>query len=362
MNTAVKVDVSREEEDLLVKTIRSRKAPVRLVERSRIVLMASQGYSNLKIAQKLKITAHKVGRWRNRYAKYGYEGIKKELPRGNNQGGRNSAEQAKLRSTIIEKTTQSKPKDATHWSTRTLAKELGTTHSFVNRVWQETGLKPHLMKGFKVSNDPRFEEKLVDVVGLYLSPPENAVVFCVDEKSSIQALDRTQPGLPLKKGRAGTMTHDYKRHGTSTLFAALNVANGEVIGECKQQHRHQEFLSFLKTVERQTPKELELRLIVDNYSTHKHEKVRKWLSRNRRVTLHFIPTSSSWLNLVERFFGLLTQRQLKRGVFTSVQELEAAIKDFINRHNESPKPFVWTKSVEEILEKVARARATLQND
>ena len=256
-------------------------------------------------------------------------------------------------------TTQSKPKDATHWSTRTLAKELGTTHSFVNRVWQESGLKPHLLMGFKVSNDPRFEEKLVDVVGLYLSPPENAVVFSVDEKSSIQALDRTQPGLPLKKGRAGTMTHDYKRNGTSTLFAALNVASGEVIGECKQKHRHQEFLSFLKTVEKQTPKEMELHLIVDNYSTHKHEKVRKWLSRNRRVTLHFIPTSSSWLNLVERFFGLLTQKQLKRGVFNSVKELEATIMQFIDRHNKSPKPFVWTKNAEEILEKVGRAKAAL---
>lgn len=361
MRTAAEIQLSRDEESVLEKTIRSRKAPARLIERSKIVLMASRGRSNIEIAKELEITAHKVGRWRNRYAEHGYEGIEKELPRGNNQGGRKSVEQAELRSKIIEMTTQSRPKGATHWSTRTLAKELGTTHSFVNRVWQESGLKPHLMKGFKVSNDPRFEEKLVDVVGLYLSPPENAVIFCVDEKSSIQALDRTQPGLPLKKGRAGTMTHDYKRHGTSTLFAALNVASGEVIGECKQQHRHQEFLAFLKTVEKQTPKELDLHLIVDNYSTHKHEKVRKWLSRNKRVTLHFIPTSSSWLNLVERFFGLLTQKQLKRGVFTSVKELESAITEFIDRHNESPKPFVWTKSVEEILEKVGRARATLQN-
>lgn len=361
MNTAVEIKLTSEEESLLRKTICSRKAPIRLIERSKIIWMASEGRSNTEIAEQLKITAHKVGRWRNRYALHGYEGIERELPRGNNQGGRKSADQARLRSEIIRMTTQSKPKDATHWSTRTLAKELGTTHSFVNRVWRESGLKPHLLKGFKVSNDPRFEEKLVDVVGLYLSPPENAVVFCVDEKSSIQALDRTQPGLPLKKGRAGTMTHDYKRHGTSTLFAALNVVSGEVIGECKQQHRHQEFLSFLKTVEKQTPKELELHLIVDNYSTHKHEKVRKWLSRNRRVTLHFIPTSSSWLNLVERFFGLLTQKQLKRGVFNSVNELEVAITEFIDRHNELPKPFVWTKNVEEILEKVGRAKAVLQN-
>ena len=361
MNTAVDIQLTQEEKDLLEKTIRSRKAPIRLIERSKIVLMASQGHTNGEIATRLEITSHKVGRWRNRYALHRFSGIEKELPRGGNQGGRNSADQARLRSKIIEKTTQTKPQGATHWSTRKLAKELGTTHSFVNRVWQESGLKPHLMMGFKVSNDPCFEEKLVDVVGLYLSPPENAVVFCVDEKSSIQALDRTQPGLPLKKGRAGTMTHDYKRHGTSTLFAALNVASGEVIGECKQQHRHQEFLSFLKTVEKQTPKEQELHLIVDNYGTHKHENVRKWLSRNRRVTLHFIPTSSSWLNLVERFFGLLTQRQLKRGVFNSVKELEGAITEFIDHHNQSPKPFVWTKSVEEILEKVGRARTALKN-
>jgi len=359
MTTAVEIQLSEKEKDLLSRNVGSRKASIRLIERSRIVLLASTGHSNIDIAARLQISQHKVGRWRNRYALQGYSGIEKELPRGDNQGGKNSAEQARLRSKIIQMTTQSKPQGATHWSTRTLAKELGTTHSFVNRVWQDSGLKPHLMKGFKVSNDPRFEEKLVDVVGLYLSPPENAAIFCVDEKSSIQALDRTQPGLPMKKGRAGTMTHDYKRHGTSTLFAALNVASGEVIGACKQQHRHQEFLAFLKCVERQTPKELDLHLIVDNYSTHKHEKVRKWLSRNKRVTLHFIPTSSSWFNLVERFFGLLTQRQLKRGVFNSVAELEAAITDFVNRHNESPRPFVWTKRVEEILEKVGRAKAAL---
>lgn len=361
MKTAIEIRLSQEEKGSLEKIIRSRKAPRRLTERARIVLMAASGQNNTEISEKLEISAHKVGRWRNRYAAQGFEGIEKELPRGDNQGGRKSTMQARLRSRIIEMTTQSKPKDATHWSTRTLARELGTTHSFVNRVWRETGLKPHLMKGFKVSNDPRFEEKLVDVVGLYLSPPENAVIFCVDEKSSIQALDRTQPGLPLKKGRAGTMTHDYKRHGTSTLFAALNVASGEVIGECRQQHRHQEFLSFLKTVEKQTPKELDLHLIVDNYSTHKHEKIRQWLSRNPRVTLHFIPTSSSWLNLVERFFGLLTQKQLKRGVFTSVKQLEAAIMEFIARHNDAPKPFVWTKTVEQILEKVGRAKAALHN-
>lgn len=361
MNSAIIIELSPQEQEVLNKNIRGRKTPMRLIERSKIILLAADGLSNIQIAEQLSISAHKAGRWRNRYAEYRYAGIEKERPRGGNHGGKKTSDQAKLRSTIIEKTTQSKPKGATHWSTRILADELGTTHSFVNRVWQESGLKPHLVKGFKVSNDPNFEEKLTDVVGLYLSPPENAVVFCVDEKSSIQALDRTQPGLPIKKGRVGTMTHDYKRHGTSTLFAALDVASGVVIGECKQRHCHQEFLSFLKTIEKQTPKELDLHLIVDNYSTHKHEKVRKWLSRNKRVTLHFIPTSSSWLNLVERFFGLLTQKQLKRGVFTSVQELEAEITLFIEQHNQSPKPFVWTKNVGQIMEKVGRAREILQN-
>jgi transposase len=302
-----------------------------------------------------------VCRWRNRFAEKRFQGIEKDLPRGGNHGGKNTKDQAKLRSKIIKMTTQEKPKDATHWSTRSLAKVLGINHSFVNRVWREVGLKPHLTAQFKVSNDPNFEEKLKDVVGLYLSPPENAVVFCVDEKSSIQALDRTQPGLPMKKGRCGTMTHDYKRHGTSTLFAALNAVSGEVIGECKQRHRHQEFLAFLKLIEKQTSKDLELHLIVDNYATHKHEKIKNWLKRNKRVHLHFIPTSSSWLNLVERFFGLLTEKQLRRGVFQSVKELENAINQFIETHNENKKPLIWTKSAEEILEKVGRARDVLAN-
>jgi len=243
-----------------------------------------------------------------------------------------------------------------------LAKELGTSHNFVAKVWRECGFKPHLISQFKVSNDPQFAEKLEDVVGLYLSPPDNAAVFCVDEKSSIQALDRTQPGLPLKKGRAETMTHDYKRHGTSTLFAALDVLTGSIIAECTKRHRHQEFLSFLKTVEKQTPKDKALHVIVDNYSTHKHQKVKNWLKRNKRVTLHFIPTSSSWLNLVERFFGLITEKQIRRGVFSSVSDLEEKIMQFIDVHNENPKPFVWTKSVEEIMGKVNRARLALSSE
>jgi len=359
MPAQIKITLTSDEKKQLEKNIRSRKTPVRLVERSKIVLLAAKNIPNYKIAEKLQIDVNKVGRWRNRFADNGLQSVVKELPRGANHGGKDSSEQAKLRSKVIMMTTQKKPKVGTHWSTRSLANVMGINHSFINRVWREVGLKPHLTAQFKVSNDPAFEEKLRDVVGLYLSPPENAVVFCIDEKSSIQALDRTQPGLPMKPGRCGTMTHDYKRHGTSTLFAALDVLTGEVIGQCKKRHRHQEFLAFLRTVEKQTPKELDIHLIVDNYATHKHEKVKRWIKRNKRVHLHFIPTSSSWLNLVERFFGLLTEKQLRRGIFTSVKELEEAIMQFVEVHNENKKAFVWTKSADEILVKVERARQTL---
>jgi len=359
MPAQVRIDLPIDERRQLERNTKSRKTPVRLLERSKIVLLAAQGIPNYQIAETLGMNVNKVGRWRNRYAQRGLEGIEKDLPRGANHGGKNSVAQARLRSKIIKMTTREKPKGATHWSTRSLAKVLGLNHSFVNRVWREVGLKPHLTVQFKVSNDPDFEEKLRDVVGLYVAPPENAAVFCIDEKTSIQALDRTQPGLPMKPGWRGTMTHDYKRHGTSTLFAALDTLSGEVIGKCWQRHTHKEFLSFLRTVEKHTPKNLALHLIVDNYATHKHEKVKAWLKRNKRVHLHFIPTSSSWLNLVERFFGLLTQKQLRRGVYTSVKELEEAIMEFIATHNATKKPFVWTKSAETILAKVERAREAL---
>jgi len=340
---------------------RSGKTPARIKERLSIVLLANEGLTNEEIIKTLPFGIHKVARWRNRFAEFGLEGIDKDKPRGGNHGGANSAKQARLREQVIEYTTSKEklPKDATHWTTRSLAEKLKTNHSFVRRVWNECGFKPHLISQFKISKDPLFQEKLEDVVGLYLNPPHNAVVFSVDEKSSIQALDRTQPGLPMKKGKAGTMTHDYKRHGTSTLFAALNVFTGQVIGECKQRHRHQEFLSFLKTVEAQTPQERELHIIVDNYATHKHQKVKNWLKRNKRVTLHFIPTSSSWLNLVERFFGLITDKQIRRGVFCSVKDLENKIMAFIEAHNIDPKPFVWTKTTEAILEKIERAKAAV---
>lgn len=318
--------------------------------------MAANDIPSYQIAEQLEVSKDTVGQWRKRFAEQGLSGIIKDRPRGRNQGGKDSAQQQRLRARIIKKATTEKPPGQTHWSTRAMAEAVGTTHSFVNRVFQEAGLKPHLHKTFKLSNDPDFEQKLKDVVGLYMNPPENAVVLSVDEKSSIQALDRTQPGLPMKPGRCETFTHDYKRHGTSTLFAALNVATGKVFGECKAQHRHQEFLGFLKKVEQQTCPDLSLHVIVDNYATHKHPKVKNWLKRNPRVTLHFIPTSSSWLNLVERFFGHITDKAIRRGVFSSVKELEKAIHQFIDQHNENPKPFTWTKPVEVILEKVNRAR------
>lgn len=361
MRVASEITLSDSEKKFLEKNTTSRAVSIRLAERSRIILLAAEGLKNKNIAEKLSIPPNKVGTWRNRFAEGGIKAISKDKHRGANHGGKDTLKQARLRKKIIEKTTREKPENATHWSTRSLAEALVTTHSFVHRVWQSVGLKPHLEKTFKVSNDPHFEEKLCDVVGLYLNPPENAVVFCVDEKTSIQALDRTQPGLPLKKGRCGTVTHDYKRNGTSTLFAALDVATGTVTGECYQKHTHKEFLQFLKKVESQTDKDKDLHVIVDNYSTHKHEKVKNWLKRNKRVSLHFTPTSSSWLNLVERFFGVLSEKQLKRGVFTSVAELEEKILAYIDANNANPKPFVWTKSAEEILEKVNRARATLDN-
>lgn len=361
MRVAATIELTADERTKLQQYVRSRKTPVRLIERSKIVLLADEGATNQVIANKLNITENKVGRWRNRYAQGGLRAIEKDRPRGGNHGGKKTLSQTRLRNKVIKTTTQETPDSATHWTTRTLAKKLNTTHTFVHRVWKSVGLKPHLIKSFKVSNDRRFEEKLHDVVGLYLDPPQNAVVLSIDEKSAIQALDRTQPGLPLKKGRCGTMTHDYKRHGTSTLFAALDIATGRVVGQSYQQHRHQEFLKFLKKIERQTPKDKEIHIILDNYATHKHPNVLEWIEQKKRIFLHFTPTSSSWLNMVERFFGILTDKRLRRGVFTSVSELEKTLKEFIEQHNENPKPFVWTKSTAEILEKVGRARERLNN-
>jgi len=262
---------------------------------------------------------------------------------------------------LVQLTTQSKPAAATHWSTRKLAAELGVAASTVWRHWQSHGLKPHIVRGFKISRDPQFVDKLEDIVGLYMSPPEHALVLCCDEKSQVQALDRTQPGLPLKKGRAQTMTHDYKRHGTTTLFAALNVLDGKVIGQCQQRHTHAEWLKFLRKIDRETPKAKELHLIADNYATHKHPAVQEWLAKHPRFHMHFTPTSASWLNMVERFFRDITTERLRRGVFTSVPELEAAIHDYVAHHNIDPKPFIWTKSARDILQKVIRANKRLSS-
>jgi len=359
MRVAVKIELSEADRQRLERLSRSRSAAVRLRERSRIVLMAAGGMTNKAIAEAMGTDQNKVGRWRRRFANEGLEGIAKERPRGGNHGGKSTEAQAALRSEVIRLTTQTDPLDATHWSCRSMAKAAGTTHSFVHRVWQSCGLKPHLVRTFKVSTDPRFEEKLTDVVGLYLNPPEGAAVFSFDEKSSVQALDRTQPGLPLKKGRAGTMTHDYKRHGTTSLFAALDVASGAVIGETYKRHRHQEVLKFLRKVASAVPKDQEIHIILDNYATHKHASVMEWIERQKRVFLHFTPTSASWLNLVERFFSTLTQKQIRRGVFHSVNHLERCLKDYIETYNEDPRPLVWTKPAGEILKKVERARQAL---
>lgn len=356
MRVAVEIQLTSQQKKLLNSLTNRRSASVRLVERARIVLLAAEGRTNREISEELGIDPNTASRWRKRYAEGGLQAIEKERPRGSNHAGKNSEQQARLHARIVEATTQSVPMDATHWSTRSLAKALGTTHSLVHRVWQTHGLKPHLIRSFKVSNDPNFEEKLIDVVGLYLDPPDNAVVLAIDEKSSIQALDRTQPGLPIKKGRCATMTHDYKRHGTTTLFAALEVATGAVIGESYRRHRHQEFLQFLKKVEKAVPKDQEIHIILDNYATHKKDEVLDWIEAKGRIFLHFIPTSSSWLNLVERFFATLTEKQLRQGVHTSIADLEACLAEYLEHYNKDPKPIVWTKSASAILEKLGRVR------
>ena len=332
MRRAPAITLTDEDRAALQRWARGRSTEARLVERARIVLLAAEGRENKDIAAELGVTRATVARWRDRFAASGVAGIEKDAPRG----GRPPKARDELARKIVEMTTQQKPANATHWSTRTLAEALGTNRSMVSRVWRANGLKPHLSRTFKVSNDPRFAEKLVDVVGLYLDPPEHALVLCVDEKSQIQALDRTQPSLPIYPGRCATMTHDYKRNGTTTLFAALEVVEGRLIGQCMARHRHQELIKFLRQIDAETPPDVDLHLIVDNYATHKHPKVRSWLKRHRRFHLHFIPTSSSWLNLVERWFREITDKRLRRGVFQSVDQLIEAIEAYIADHNSDP--------------------------
>jgi transposase len=355
MRVAQPVVLNDSQQQTLEQWSRARSLPARQVERAKVVLLAAQGKSDLAISQAVGISNQKASRWRKRFLRLGLAGLEKDAPRP----GRKPAIATEIKEELVRKTTQSQPENATHWSTRSMAAAMGISEASVRRIWHAHGLKPHLIETFKVSKDKQFVEKVEDVVGLYLNPPEHAIVLCVDEKSQIQALDRTQPGLPLKKGRCGTMTHDYKRNGTATLFAALNVADGTVISMCDDRHRHQEWLQFLRVIDNVMPAGKELHLIADNYATHKHVKVQRWLKRHPRFHVHFTPTSSSWLNMVERFFRDLTQKRLRRGVFRDVEELITAIGDYIDRHNKNPKPFIWTAKANDILEKVKRARRTL---
>lgn len=355
MRVAKAITLSDEERVTLTRWSRGRSTPARLVLRARIVLAAAQSRENKDIAADLGCTPRTVGTWRNRFAEARLAGIEQDAPRG----GRHATTRAAFEAEIIRRTTQETPPVATQWSTRTLAKALGCSITMVQRVWKDNGLQPHRTKPFKVSNDPQFVEKLVDVVGLYLNPPDRALVLSCDEKSQIQALDRTQKSLPLFPGRLKTLTHDYKRHGTTTLFAAIELAEGRIIAECMPRHRHQEWIKFLKKIDAETPAELDLHLIVDNYATHKHPKVKSWLARHKRFHIHFIPTSSSWLNVIERWFRDITCDRIRNGVFRSVPELIQAIRDYIDHHNADPTTFVWTKKAEDILKKVARARASL---
>ncbi|QDL37151.1 IS630 family transposase [Rhodoferax sediminis] len=352
MRVAPEIVLTDEERAELTRLACSKLTSVRLALRARIVLLAAQGLQNKEIAGQVGVGRVQVSRWRERYLESRRAGIERDLPRG--------APPVKVDiARLVALTTQSTPAAATHWSTRKMGTELGVSASTVMRHWHAHGLKPHVVRGFKVSRDPKFVEKLEDIVGLYMSPPEHALVLCCDEKSQVQALDRTQPGLPMKKGRAATMTHDYKRNGTTTLFAALNVLDGQVIGQCQQHHTHIEWLKFLRQIDRETPKDKTLHLIADNYATHKHPAVQDWLAKHPRFNMHFTPTSASWLNMVERFFRDITTERLRRGVFTSVPELVTAIDEYVTHHNTNPKPFIWTKSARDILQKVIRANHRL---
>ena len=351
MRVAPPVVLTPEQERRLRSIANSKTASVRFALRARMILLAGEGLRDKQIAAEVKVRRQAVALWRGRFLKLGIDGIARDAPRGGR--GRWARTPGKVRA-IIERTTRTTPPAATHWSTHSMARAEGVSASTVGRVWREHGLRPHRVKSFKLSNDKRFAEKLDDVVGLYLDPPEHALVLSCDEKSQIQALDRTQPGLPLGGGQTATMTHDYQRHGTTTLFAALGTLDGKVISTCMPRHRHQEWIKFLGLIDERTPADRALHLIVDNYATHKHPKVLRWLKRRPRFHVHFTPTYGSWLNLVERWFGELTTKQIRRGAHRSVSELERAIWEFIDVRNEKPKPFLWTKSADEILESIAR--------
>jgi transposase len=347
--------MTKAQRTMLEAWVRAGTTPQRTALRARICLLAAEGLPNHAVARALRTSRPTVIQWRKRFAEKGPAGLAEDAPHGPSPRAL-PAERVK---TIVEATLHTTPADATHWSTRTLARIQGVGKSTVQRIWDAHGLQPHRVETFKLSKDKRFVEKLTDVVGVYLNPPDKAVVLCVDEKSQVQALDRTQPGLPMKKGRCGTMTHDYKRNGTTCLFAALNILEGRVIGSCYPRHRNVEFLKFLRQIDREVPTGLAIHMILDNYGTHTHPNVKRWLAKRPRFALHFTPTSSSWLNLVERWFGELTRKRIRRGVFRSVPELVTAIEDFIRVNNTHPQPFVWTKTVETILEKVSHCKAVV---
>lgn len=355
MRIAPRINLSESQQEELERLARSRITTVRLAVRAKMILLAAEGKQDQQIADELGIARQTVARWRGRFIESGIGGIEKDAPRP----GRKPKMAARQVQNVVRMTTQEKPADATHWSTRSMARAVGLSASSVRRIWKSHGLKPHLSRTFKLSNDRLFAEKVEDIVGLYLNHPEHALVLSVDEKTQVQALDRTQPGLPLKKGRAGTMTHDYKRYGTTTLFAALNILDGKVIATCMPRHRHQEWLTFLRLIDNETDKDKEIHIIADNYSAHKHSAVKRWLKKHPRFHIHYTPTSASWLNMVERFFRDLTQKRLRRGVFRSVPELIQAIEEYLEHYNLDPKPFVWTAKASDILEKVKRARTKL---
>jgi transposase len=347
---------SAQDKEKLLRLTRGRNTAQKVVLRANIILKIMEGLQKKQIAEQLVTTRPTVYLWINRYEKGGIEGLLKDASRS----GRKPTLTEEKEHAIVAMTLHNKPDNATHWSIRTMAKAQGVTRWTVHTIWKKYNLKPHRVKTFKISNDSAFVEKVQDIVGLYLNPPDKALVLSVDEKSQIQALDRTQPGLPMKRGHAGTMTHDYKRHGTTTLFAALNILDGKVIGQCMPKHRQYEFLKFLKKIEKDTPKGMDLHLIVDNYGSHKTEKVKGWLSKHPRFHMHFTPTSASWLNMVERFFSELTTKQIRRGIFRSTKELEKTIMDFLRKHNENPKIFTWTKDAKTILSKVNKCKEVLR--
>ena len=357
MRKIERILISAADRERLERLVRDRNTPQKVVWRARIVLLASGGLTAEAIAAAVGKSLLTVRRWRRRYVASGVDGLLKDATRPSRVKPL-TAEKIKQ---VVDMTRLEKPPNATHWSVRSMAAAAAISYSSVQRIWHAHGLKPHLVRTFKVSRDQSFAAKVEDVVGLYLNPPDKALVLCVDEKSQIQALDRTQPGLPMKKGRAGTMTHDYKRNGTTTLFAALNMLDGKVIATCMPRHRQREFLRFLWLIDQQTPAGLDLHLIVDNYATHKTPAVKRWLKAHPRFHLHFTPTSVSWLNMVERFFAEITRKRIRRGTFKSVAELKSAIMEYLENHNADPKPFIWTKSAGQILEKVARAKQALES-